>query len=276
MKKIFCLYFLLLFVIPGFTQYTVTKVVGNVEYGRSGIKLISGSKLTDNDQLKWNNPPGENDMVRVLAAGKGVFILMPSIKAERGQNGILEFVKVSFKIKGKGGYLSGRAEGDESIPESLQTEEKVNSKNLFAAENKYVFDRNKYIVSDGGKFFLQIDYPGSPPIIRELKTLADTLFINSADFEILDKDMANKAKYKLGFFSSVNKTSQSLINIKPAFDYANEMETIIKIMINETKEKDQAKLKQECYAEVYEALGKPSEIDFNNAFYKMVSMPQKN
>lgn len=99
-------------------------------------KISAGSKLNDNDRLSWKTPFSENDMIRAIAAGKGVFIITRTPGTEKDENEIVEFVKKSLKIKAKAGYLSGRAENDELIPVSLETEPKVNSRNLFTTENK--------------------------------------------------------------------------------------------------------------------------------------------
>jgi hypothetical protein len=273
MKTFLCVFSLLLFAVPGLSQYTVTKVVGNVTNKITGDKISMGHKLNDNDQLGWSS---DRDMIRAIVAGKGVFIISPSPKAQQEPNAFVEMVKTSLKIKAKGGYLSGRAENGAAIPASLETEPKVNDKNLFLAENTYVFDKGEYKVSDGSAFFLQIEHAGAPPIIRRLRTRGDTLIILASDFNVPEGAPADGVKYKLGFFSKEAKTSRSLINIKPAFDSSSAMETIIRLVIAESQEADTEKLKEACYAEVYEALGKPSEIQFNDLFYKLTSIAKKS
>ena len=54
------------------------------------------------------------------------------------------------------------------------------------------------------------------------------------------------------------------------------METIMKIIISEDKQRDEQKLQEQCYAEIYEALGKPSDILFKNVFGKIFTSSVKN
>jgi hypothetical protein len=179
-------------------------------------------------------------------------------------------LKSALQIKSKEGYLSGRSQEDELIPGILQTDAAFNTNNLIRTQNKYLFDPRTYNISNGNRFFLQTEIPGSKPLIRPLKTMADTVFLFAADFE---KD---NATYKLGFFSKEKNSSQLLAEIRPLLDTSHEMETIIKLIIAENKQTDKTLLKRSCYAEVYEALGKPSAVLFNDVFDKTLTEASKN
>lgn len=273
MKKVLYFFLLLLFIHPGFSQYTVTKVIGNVKKKITGESLKPGSKFSDTDALVWSSP---NDMVRTIVAGKGIFIITPSPKAEKEGSSLLEIVKFTLHLKSKEGNLSGRGEDAELLPESLRTEAGINKKNLIAGENKYLFDKNLYDVSGGNKFFLQTEIPGADPVIKPLQTKTDTLVLYLSDFKKPDDNDTGSTKYKLGFFSKENNSSKLLIQINPYFDTTAEMEAILKIIISEDKHKDKQALQEQCYAEVYEALGKPSGISFKNAFDKISTSSLKN
>lgn len=252
--------------LPALAQYTVTKVIGNVINKTTGAKIGIGNKLSDNDQLGWSSG---KDMIRAIVAGKGVFIITPNAQTTSGQNALVEYVKMSLKIKAKEGYLSGRAEAGEPIPASLQTEATVNARNRFGTENSYLFNEKEYNLSNGSRFFLQIDVPGSKPMIRTLKTKADTLFIQAGDLEVPD----STATYKLGFYAGDTKTSLLLVQFKPVLDKTNEMENIIRLLVAGREATNRETLRQECYAEVYEALGRPADIQFNAAFDAAVLKP---
>lgn len=252
---------------PVFSQYTVTKVIGHVQNKMSGEVLKLGSRLNDNDVLLFSSI---NDMVRVIVAGKGIYIITPSPKANNQQNELVEILKSTLHIKSKEGYLSGRSMVLELIPKALEVASTLNTKNLIAKENKYLFDKNLYDISAGNKFFLQIEFPGSDPVIHQLKTNDDTLFIYPSDFKISEKDAANLT-YKLGFFSKEKNNSISLVKIDPYFDVSDKMENLIKLIIVNNNIKDKEKIKEQCYTEIYISLGKPSELIFNKAFSKIFS-----
>ena len=273
MRKIVCAFSLFCILNECFSQYTVTKVIGNVKK-LSGETIKTGSTLSDNDVLLFSSP---NDMVRVIVAGKGIYVISPSPKAEKQQNAVAEVLKYTLHVKSKEGYLSGRGESVEMIPEIFETDAGSNKMNLIAGKNKYLFNARKYDVSNGSRFFLQINYEDAKPVIHALKTNADTLLLGTGDFKTDISDAAKKVKYAIGFFSKQKGISESLADINPYFDSAGEMEAIIKVVVSQSKESDdRSALKQQCYAEVYGALGKPSDIDFKNAFEKaMAASPKK-
>jgi hypothetical protein len=253
------------------SQYTVTKVIGQVKNKTSGESLKPGSKLRDDDMLIFSSL---NDLLRVIVSGKGIYIISPSPRSERQENMLVEMLKSALHIKSKEGYLSGRAENTELIPATLETEARINSKNLIVNENKYVFDPGKYDASKG-RFFLQIEYPGEKVIVHPLKTISDTLLINASDFTTENKDTSVKARYKLGFFSREKGSSESLAEIDPYLDMEQEMQTIVSLIVNENKQLDKTLLQRTCYAEVYEALGKPSDILFKTVFNKLIAEQKK-
>ena len=177
----------------------------------------------------------------------------------------MEIVKFTLHVKSSNGNLSGRSDASELVPGVLETEASVSTKNLIEKENEYLFDEKAYDVSEGSRFFLQEEDAGGNPVITPLKTKGDTLLLSAYDFKKRSSNVAG-IKYKLGFFSKNNNRSELLIQIDPYFDSTDEMRTIIKLMIRESKEKDLKKLQDECYNEVYQALGKPSDILFQNVF----------
>ncbi|HLK27459.1 MAG TPA: hypothetical protein VKT28_02675 [Puia sp.] len=268
-KAVGILFFLFIFC-KSFAQYTVTKVIGSVKK-ISGEPLKTGSTLSDNDVLLFSTP---NDMVRVIVAGKGIYVINPSSKAEKKQDAtstVMEVLKYTMHVKSKEGYLSGRGENVEMVPDAFETDGTVNSKNLIENTNKFIFNSRKYDVSNGSKFFLQISFEGAKPVIRPLKTMVDTLFLNADDFKINVDDVSKKAEYAIGFFSRQKGSSELLADINPYLDQANEMEAIINVVISQSKEQDKTILQQQCYSEVYGALGKPSDVDFKNSFDKAIA-----
>jgi hypothetical protein len=269
MQRIVCILLTLCFGCMSYCQYTVTKVIGEVTNKTSGEFLRPGSKLRDEDMLAFSS---STDMLRVIVSGKGIYVISPGPKSEKQQNVIVEMLKSALKIKSKEGYLSGRSEEDELIPGVLKTDAALNINNLVRTENKYLFDPRTYNVSpgNGSRFFLQTEIPGSKPVIRPLKTIADTLFIYAADFE------KGGTSFKMGFFSKEKNSSQLLAEISPRADTSDEAQTIIKLIIAENKGTAKNQLERTCYAEVYEALGKPSIIFFNQLFDKFFSEVSKN
>ena len=264
--------FIMLFMHAGFAQYTVTKVIGSVRNKYNNELLKPGSQFKDTSILYFST---NKDMVRAIVAGQGIYIITPSPNAEKQGNNILEIVKFALHIKSKEGNLSGRGEESSLLPEALKTEYNVNEKNIISAENKYLFDANKYNVSTGNKFFLQTEIDGSKPVTKALQTKGDTLILYSADFRKTYDTNAEKVNYKLGFYTKETNSSSLLTPIYPYFDSTEQMETVMKIIIENAAQKEKDKLMEQCYAEVYEALGKPSDITFKKDFEKIYASYQQ-
>ena len=270
MKRI--LYFLLLMVISQsvFSQYTVTKIIGEVRLKSSGEALKPGSSLRDDDVLLFSTP---GDMVRAIVPGKGIYLISPSPRAEKKTNAIVEMLKSTLQIKSKEGYLSGRSEENELVPEAFETEPSVNPFTLISKENPYLFDQRKYDASAGSRFFLQVENPGDKPVIKSLRTKGDTLFLMSSDFETRPDAVS-----RLGFFNATSRKSELLAQIKPNIDSSNVMGEIIRSLIGAEKKSNKDSIMRTCYSEVYRALGKPSAILFASRFNKAfaeVSAPMK-
>lgn len=271
MKTILTLLFLVAICNYCKAQYTVTKVIGVVKNKISGEILKTGSKLTDEDMLIFSTP---NDVVRVIVAGKGVYIISPAIRTQNSQSEIVEMLRTALHVKFKEGYLSGRSPEDELVPGVLETTAFMNSNNLFSEINKYIFDGDKYGNSKG-RFFLQIESPDKQVVVRPLVTYGDTLVIYASDFKTGNETPLTKNTFKLGFFSKEKNNSESLALIKPYIDSTGEMESIMKIVMQENKELERAKMEEACYSEVYASLGKPSGILFKSFFNTLFTKRSK-
>lgn len=263
MRGIVMLFFMLAAGKAGFSQYTVTKVVGRVINTTSGEILKTGSMLRDTDVLGFST---NNDMLRVIVSGKGVYVISPGPQSAKKNDLIVDVIKSALKIKSKEGYLSGRSGPEELVPAVLQTDATVNTGNLLRRENKYLFDQQTYNVSGGNRFFLQTEVAGSKPVIRTLKTIADTLVLYAADFA-----GSAGAAYKLGFFTRDKNSSEMLTELRPVVDSTGELETIVRIMIRANKSTGVEELKRASYAEVYEAIGKPPAVLFDEVFERIIA-----
>ena len=272
MIKIICFFLLMYCVENTMAQYTVTKVKGTVTNKSSGELLKTGSKLKETDLLSFSTA---SDLIRVIVAGKGVFVISPSPKATRQGNIVIEMLKSTFHLQSKEGYLSGRAEELEYLPESMETDNTVNTKLIISKENKYIFRLADYSTGDGSRFFLQLTYPGQQPETRALRTNKDTLLLRLEDFKKNNQPDPENAKYILGFYSKENNSSSSLIEFEPILDASNEIANIIKVILEVSNEKDPGILKKQCYKEVYVALGKPNELVFNQAFLEQMTEKDK-
>lgn len=269
-RKCLLLMIFVLLSLAGYSQYTVTKIVGLVTNKTTGELLKPGSKLRDDDMLEFSS---ERDLIRVIVSGKGVYVISPTPRRSSSQSAIVEMLKTALKLKSREGYLSGRSEEFAYVPESLNTETAVNNRLLITEETRYLFDRNKYPVKNGNRFFLQIESGATQPQIRALTTVGDTILMRVSDFARSGND--ENARYKLGFFNKEMNSSESIANIRPYLDTTGEMTTILTVLIKDAEEKDAEKLKQLCYAEIYEALGKPSQIDFDRTFEKLIAQNRK-
>jgi len=245
-----------------FSQYTVTKVIGDVKK-KTGEKISVGTKLKETDVLVFSKP---DDKVRVIITGKGTYVLTASPKAAVEKNSFVEMLKSTIQLKSKEGYLSSRGQFSELVPDVFKTIDSVNSKNLIAKENYYLFDPGRFDINSGGRFYLAHKYSKAKNI--PLKTKGDTLFISLTDFPLVS---ANSMIYEIGYYHKEDNRYRTLAELKPYLDKNGEMEKIIRVIVKETNIKDDETLvQQQAYEEVYEALGKPSDIVFENTFRKVV------
>lgn len=262
-KRCFFLFAMLLVAqAVSFGQYTVTKVVGVVKTQASNQPLKTGAKLKDDDMLIFSTAL---DMVRVIVPGKGIFVITPTPQPGNSNSLIVEMMKSVLKVKSREGYLSGRSEESDLVPDAWQTEAAVNNRIHVGLINEYQFDPLKYNVSNGGRFFLQVDVAGAAPEIHALKTTGDTLLLSAVDFTPR-QHATGDVTYKIGFFNKEKNTSESLATIHPYIDSTGEMESIIQVIKSTNTDMTPEQLRKTCYAEVYEALGKPAMINFNQAF----------
>ncbi len=271
MIKYFFIFLLVCLVKNTVAQYTVTKVKGTVTNKTSGELLKTGSKLKETDILSFSLP---TDLIRVIVPGKGIFVISPSANATKQGSDLVEMLKSTFHLKSKEGYLSGRAEGIESIPDAFETNEAVNSAMLISKETKFLFNSADYPITEGSRFFLQVSSGAGQPLIRPLQTKADTLLISTEDFKSNNQAGPQDVTYSLGYYSKEKNYSVSLMEFTPYLDQFNEMEGIIKVILGVSTEVDPLLLKKECYKEIYEALGKPSDIVFQKVFREQ--MARKN
>lgn len=249
-------------------QYTVTKVVGKVKNTTNGEMLKTGSKMSETDKLQFSGP---SDLVRLIVLGKGTFVLQANPKAYEKESTVMEILKSSFHLNSKEGYLSGRAVNVETVPDAFETEVDYSDKNRIGPVNLYLFSEEDFPTNDGSRFFLQISTPGKSPVNHPLKTIKDTLILLDTDFSITGNTDLTNAEYKIGYFSKPENRSRSVASFKPYFDITHEMEEIIKVMISINATLDKSILQKECYKEIYEALGKPSDILFTRVFNEYYS-----
>jgi len=247
------------------SQYTVTKVIGQVKNKSTGEPLKPGSRLKDDDMIEFS---AAKDMVRVIVSGKGIYVISPTPRTGNSSNAIVEMLKATLKVKSREGYLSGRSEESDLVPGVWETETAVNSRVHVGDQNKYLFDAVKYNVSGGNRFFLQLEVEGGSAEIHALTTIGDTLLVQAADFHPRQQ-VSGKIAYRVGFFRKDKNTSETLAVIIPYIDTLNEMETLIELMITESKSLRADSLHNACYAEVYESLGKPSRINFEMMFKRL-------
>jgi hypothetical protein len=262
----FLLAILLITQAVSFGQYTVTKVVGLVKIQTTNQPLKPGSKLKDDDILVFSTAL---DMVRVIVPGKGIFVITPTPQQGSANSMIVEMMKSVLKVKSREGYLSGRSEESDLVPDAWQTEAAVNDRIHVGLMNRYQFDPKKYDVSNGSRFFLQVDVAGANPEIHALKTIGDTLLLSAVDLSPRQQATGD-ITYKIGFFNKEKNSSESLATIRPYIDSTGEMENIIQVIKSANADMPADQLRKTCYAEVYEALGKPAMINFNEAFDNLI------
>ncbi len=252
-------------IVSCYGQYTVTKVNGKVINRTTNEVLKPGSRLSKTDSMKWST---SHDMVRAIIAGQGIYILTPSKESQKEGSKLVDVVKFTLHIKSREFNLSGRGDNEEVIPWVFSTESAINNKNLITPVNKYLFDSNQYKLSGGNRFFLQINQKNEAPLIKPLQSIYDTLFLYAASFSKSAVSDSDEIKYTIGFYDKDQNSSRQLIRLYPYFDSSNKTENLIKIIIDSDGHGDMDQLKVRCYQEVYETMGKPSYILFNQLFEK--------
>jgi C1A family cysteine protease len=135
--------------------------------------------------------------------------------------------------------------------------------------NLYHFDVKKFPIENKNTFFIEIDVIGSKKIIKPLKTNLDTLLIPYISLLYTNYTVDNTqlpAKYVLGFLRSGK--SEKVATFTPYFDVANDMLAIINSVIGSWADKKITidSLRDICYSQVYNTIGKPNSISFFSAF----------
>lgn len=259
MKKINLIAVMLLCSIVANAQYIVTKVSGKVK-NAAGVAVRPGSQLKADDRLSWSSM---TDKLWVVIVGKGEKILSPSPKAAPNGNLIAEVLMSSLHQNSTSGSLSGRGEIIEKIPDAFHTAPASNGKLMMEEENKFLFDTEAY---KGGVFFLEIDIPGQPAVIRKLETNRDTLMINYAD---LATETVNPAiKYSVGY--SADGSSKLVSVFVPYFDMTAELDNTIAntILAYQSTNTSKDAVRDSVYRNVYANSAKPNGILFTQLFEK--------
>ncbi len=272
MKKIILAITTLFILNSVFCQYTVTKVVGVIKNKTTGEAIRIGSKLNDADVLTFATP---NALLRAIIAGKGTVVISPSPTAIKTNNVLIQELKSCFRVDAKQGSLSGRSVSIEQLPESITASAAVNNRIRIAYLNKYLFSSATYSVANGSQFILQIEAPNNSPIIHQLRTAKDTLLLYANDFQI-DNLGSKEPTYTLGFYNKATNKTEAIAQLKPYFDEAGEMESIIAAVSNSPSSNTKTQLMEQCFSQVYAALGKPSDIDFITSFNQIAAnIPDK-
>ncbi|MBS1736063.1 MAG: hypothetical protein JSS98_05585 [Bacteroidetes bacterium] len=266
MKRISLMLTSLLVAVSIYSQYTVTKVNGQVVNLTTNELLKPGSHLSETDKMKWSSP---RDRVRTIIAGKGIYIITPSPESQKERSKLVDVVKFTLHIKSREFNLSGRSDNEEIIPWVLSTESVINNKNLITPINRYLVDTTHYSVSNGGRFFLQANHRNDEAIIKPLQVVADTLYLYADSFLVNGITDSADVKYTVGYYNKVQNSSVPLIRLYPYFDTGNEMKTLLEIIINSDGHDEKEQLRVSCYQEVYETMGKPSSILFNELFNQL-------
>lgn len=246
-------------------QYIVTKVAGKVK-NEAGDYVRPGTELKSDAKLSWSS---QNDKLWVVIVGKGEKIITPTPQAAAPNNVLTQVLIASLHQSSTSAALSGRGEIIEKIPDALRTDPKSNGKVIIEQENKYNFDPAIYPQGNAGVFFVEIDVPQQTPIIRTLKTVGDTLYINYADLvtEITDPAI----RYSIGYH---NKTAagrdQLVISFDPYFDMTSEMEDMIAntVLAYQNVNNNKDAVRDSVYRNIYASSGKPNGILFTDLYNK--------
>lgn len=259
MKKINLLALVLLCSMAANAQYIVTKVSGKVK-NAAGVAVRPGSQLKADDRLSWSSLA---DKLWVIIVGKGEKILSPSPKAAAASNLFTEVLMSSLHQNSASGSLSGRGEIVEKIPDAFHTASTSNGKLMMEQENKFLFDPAAY---SRGTFFLEIDIPGQPAVIRKLKTNRDTLMVNYAD--LATETVNSSIKYSVGY--SAGGTSTLVSVFVPYFDMTAELDNTIAntILAYQSTNTPKDAVRDSVYRNVYANSAKPNGILFMQLFEK--------
>jgi C1A family cysteine protease len=265
MKKLTLIALFVLFICTGVNaQYIVTKVNGRVKNG-AGEYLRPGSQLKADEHITWSTI---NDKIWVIIVGKGEKIISPQPGVPHS-GPFQELLTSSLHLDSKSGSLSGRGEIIEKIPDALHADVKSTGKIVIEDQNKFLFDPQLYPQTDGSVFFIEIDIPQQAPIIRPLKSVADTLYMTASD--LATETTGPDIKYTLGYHSRSAANKSQLVSIfKPYFDITNEVESTIAISIKAYKSGGMPKeaVRDSIYLNVYSTIGKPNGILFMDLFNK--------
>ena len=110
------------------------------------------------------------------------------------------------------------------------------------------------------------DFLGSLCTLKNAAPFNKTFLFFRLNFSEINSD---ESKYTIGFYNKDQNSSRQLIRLYPYFDTSNEMKTLIRIIIDSDGHGDMEKVRVRCYQEVYETMGKPSFILFNDLFEKL-------
>lgn len=242
-------------------QYTVTKIIGRV-LNSNGEAIRPGSRLTGKEQLKFTSA---RDAVFLIETGKGSLKISPAKStpdAKGGNNVLIDLIKSAVHLQSQTRELSGRGADDDKIPGALKADIAINPHVTITPVNKYYFNNDQYNTRAGG-YFMLIETIAGKTVSTRLKTRKDTLLLNYADFI-----NAAAVSCKLSFHSGTANSDELVALFIPYFDLSNETGLMIKTLVNDLKPivKEKNALYRHVYAEVYETIGKPNPVGFDNDF----------
>jgi len=262
MKRFICIALLSCFYIPVRAQYFVIKVIGKVS-DPQGQQISAGKPLKSLAGLKWTSA---SDKLFVIEPGKGEHIVSPEKKTEGAKSpDLLDAFQREFRIQSKSTSLSGRSLYIDKIPDALHPHPLSNGKIIIDKENKFLFDLQSYPQNTASTFFIQIEEAGKPPLIRPLKTIADTLILTQEDLML--PSSAAPAKYTLGYFNKAfNPNNRAVISFVPYFDRDREAAVMAQHIREAYRNFPISKeaLRDSIYESLYHALGKPNGLFINS------------
>ena len=253
-----------------FGQFTVTKVNGRIKT-ESGTVIRPGTELRSNDRLVFSST---RDKLWVIQAGKGERMISPTPQATQGNSVFTQLLITALHMDSRSGSLSGRGAMIEKLPDALQANSGTQHKILIEDRNRYLFDPSNFPQTGGATFFLQIDMPGEPSIIRRLTTNNDTLILLYSDF--YTESYNSSIVYKLGYYNpGASPSTISITSFDPFLDQSKEMESVIATTIiaynKESLPRDS--IFNRAYNNIYFTLGKPDYFLFSDLFTKFYDNP---